>query len=748
MVSRRHVASLLCLTVLIGLGVSACAPEEQSGSLLEVDPDSPLGLPKLIGLEPIVKDETLVLDDTALTDLDTVELLNGDACLTGEPSRDLCEYRLGFAVLPDGVEVGSVLVAGVSALTPAGILVVVSAVDGTTVLATEGSLGDALEQGEFRMERAFTVDDVVSQQNGPGVTGGADVGTVAYRGDTVDNAAGVDFSYDIDTDIVDGVHATGAVGFNVGCGAYGGLTWETLLGVPIYPNGVYFEGKCGVSQNASLTLTGTAGATLEESFEVTRLNLSAITFMIGPVPVVLVPQVVVTINAKGEVAAEMSVGVAQSFAITAGIRYSDGFQLIKEFDSDFSKSVSDVTTRVSATAGVELTESLLLYGIAGPSMVEEAYLDLEGKPMGEKPIWCLTGGLRGSAKISLDLTYKQLDYGPAELFDTSTELGCAANTAPRLTIQSRVAGATVYPGTANGNLVLGAQAWDEEDGNLTTHWSSSLDGDLGTTANGKTLTVTDLSLGSHTITATTTDDDGSTTTKTVQITAKDGSPSVAFTAKDSAGDWYTLTTLSGLKGEIAYVRLVPSSPVMLTYTNCDKVTFAGSLPVARVSNCDFSISLNQQGTFPVTATLTDSDGKSGTSTLSVKVGAAPAVVTPQFSQITARGTGGRGIPDGGYIDSGEASSLAVSYTNASTASKNVTYSWSMRTTQIGGTPGSWTALGTTDSPTLQGSTRTFTASTAFAKNYRYEFSVTMKDAATGTTLGTRTFTMVYSGPPA
>lgn len=735
------------------LAASGCAAEpEKSTGMFPADPNSALGLPALIGLEPIVQPETQVLGDEELQELDTVELLNPETCLL-VPQQDLCEYRLTFATLPDGVEAGSVLVAGVSAVTPDGILVVVDSVDGNEVLATQGTLGDALEQGEFLVEKSFTTDDLESEVLGEGVTRSPEVAAVGgglHQPTASREDAGIKFAYDVDKEITAGVRATGHVSFEIGCGVYGGLTWETVWDVPVYPNGVYFDARCGASQEGAIAITGSAGVEVSKEYEITTQDMEPITFFVGPVPIVLIPRVIITANANGTIAAEMSLGASEKFAAIAGISYNDGFTTVKDFDYDFSHSASTGSARLSLKAGISVKESLMLYGIVGPQLTETLYLDLQGKPMGERPIWCLRGGLSAGVSLSIDLGVKNLEWGPGELFDESEELGCAENTAPTVTVVSPQDGSVLYPGTAMSGLTFYGQAYDQEDGGLLLNWSSDLDGDLGSTKQGKQLVLEDLSFGTHTITVTATDSDGLTTTRSFSITTKDALPTVVFQQKDANGVWKPITGITGQKGDTAYFRLSASSVDTFASANCGSVSWATTMTVTNTNNCDFAVVLSQQGSSTLTANLADTNGKTGSASIALTVTAPPAVVAPQFSLVTTKTTSNpiRTIPDGGYIDWGEQATLKIDYTNSASANKKVRYDWSMRSTSSGNAPGPWTAMGSQDAATLAGSTRSYTAPTVFAKTYLLEFKVVVTDAGTGAALTTRTFQMSYSGPPA
>jgi hypothetical protein len=94
------------------------------------------------------------------------------------------------------------------------------------------------------------------------------------------------------------------------------------------------------------------------------------------------------------------------------------------------------------------------------------------------------GGLAGSATLTVTVE--------------------AANTAPSVSITAPASGTTVVSGAA---VAFAASASDDQDGDLSAAiaWSSGLAGSLGS---GATLTVTNLSLGTHVVTAAVTDSGG------------------------------------------------------------------------------------------------------------------------------------------------------------------------------------------------------------------------------------------------
>lgn len=125
----------------------------------------------------------------------------------------------------------------------------------------------------------------------------------------------------------------------------------------------------------------------------------------------------------------------------------------------------------------------------------------------------------------LDLTF----HGGLCAFDVSTACDAVvANTAPAVTISAPADGSTLQEGEA---VTFLGTAWDNEEGDLSTniHWTSDLDGTLGT---GLAVTAI-LSRGVHTITATVIDSGGlpGSTTITVSQCAFPPSGPMTMTSK-------------------------------------------------------------------------------------------------------------------------------------------------------------------------------------------------------------------------
>lgn len=129
-----------------------------------------------------------------------------------------------------------------------------------------------------------------------------------------------------------------------------------------------------------------------------------VTFFVGYVPVVITPQLTLSVGANGKVSVELSTGLDQSAKIITGAKYENGdWRLIAEIsESHIGKIETELkqSAKVEAFAGPEL--SVKVYGAAGPYGRIKGYLTLSADPT-DNPWWTLKGGVNGDLGIRVDL---------------------------------------------------------------------------------------------------------------------------------------------------------------------------------------------------------------------------------------------------------------------------------------------------------------------------------------------------------
>ena len=221
-----------------------------------------------------------------------------------------------------------------------------------------------------------------------------------------------------------------------------GLTYKKVFGVPIYPNGVKFRMGLQFRQEARMSVFSGIKLTHSEEIPVYKQFYEPIVLFIGPVPIVLIPVLNVTLKLNGEFAAQVTFQ-AQAVANTGlGIEFRESFKDIvnledirfKDFnaaDVSFSADANNAQASVSARAELLVDGALNLYGIAGGFVGLNTYLQFDGKVPRqiETPAWTLQGGVEARIGLNLDLVLKRLKTD-RKLLDLHFQIAQAVNQPP------------------------------------------------------------------------------------------------------------------------------------------------------------------------------------------------------------------------------------------------------------------------------------------------------------------------------
>ena len=190
----------------------------------------------------------------------------------------------------------------------------------------------------------------------------------------------------------------------------------------------------------------------------------------------------------------------------------------------------------------------------------------------------------------------------------SVSITVNANTNPVVTLTAPTNGSTSIAGEF---VTFAASANDAEDGDLTASiaWTSSLDGALGT---GGGFSLTTLSTGTHTITATVDDTNGGSDSASVSITVNaNTNPVVTLTAPTNGS-----TSIAG-----EFVTFAASANDAEDGDLTSSIAWTSSLDGAIGSGGGFSSSLLSTGTHTITASVNDANGGSDSASVSITVNA-------------------------------------------------------------------------------------------------------------------------------
>jgi hypothetical protein len=299
----------------------------------------------LFTVDGVSEDETVVAPE--------VQVLDGSAAVL--------EVQPDHLVL-DGasdIRAGDVVVSDVTASTPDGLLrrvTIVERVAGTTVLhTTTASLTDLFLQADIRAEDVPLTGETV--QVDP--TTGEVVAARAARG-------ALEHTFTLSGSAKSGpvtAKVTSAITVSVTLTIDIDVDWGWAGAVPRLQE---FQMLFGTDTSSTITGTFTTSGTREVEIPLGEVTLGRIFFAIGPVPVVLTPNLDPSFVMKAGVSQSSTVTLGLETTLTTGVVYRDSeWEPVSDSDTDGSL---DGNVQVSGTlsAGLRLPLGVKLYEVAGP----------------------------------------------------------------------------------------------------------------------------------------------------------------------------------------------------------------------------------------------------------------------------------------------------------------------------------------------------------------------------------------------
>ncbi len=305
----------------------------------------------------------------------------------------------------EGLSVGDIITCGVSPKTPYGLLRKITAINssgGSTTLITErASLGDAIMRGSLSADRVLRPDMIASYT---ALMDGV-VANTTY--DATEEPTG--FFIEL-KDVVlfeqgpSKVKANGSISFDPRFNLDVSIDYDPLR-IWEGPKNELIAFTATFNEKAELEVSAEIELIEEEiKIEIIRYYLAPITFMIGPVPVVITPVISIHVGLDGSVSVGISTSVTQEAQLTVGLSYNNG---VKNRISSFSNTFSYTPPRfsldaeVKAYAGPQL--DLMLYGVAGAYAEVNGFLEFIAELIPDQS-WELYGGLEANVGLKL------LDY--------------------------------------------------------------------------------------------------------------------------------------------------------------------------------------------------------------------------------------------------------------------------------------------------------------------------------------------------
>ncbi len=492
------------------------------------------------------------------------------------------EGRLYFAAgSPQvaGFEAGQVLVSEPAPAIPYGLLRKVREVrregDRVVVETEPAKIQDAVYQGELTVSRPLRPEEVrgaVALQSGVSAQG---------------------FTLRLDSDLGSGgrVRVTGEVSLEPILDFHLGLHVDEWFG-PIPVNiDLNVRTRVGIDQQARLNIVGSLAHTFRHEVPIARYNFTPLTFFLGPVPVVLTPQLTVYLGTDGNLSARFTFEARQEMRLVVGFQYNSdtGFRDLSERTLRLTHTGPSFEGSLEVRAFVGVRFEVLLYGLVGPFGALEAGPELTANLAGMGPsrlLWDLNAclwlkiGLR-----SIDLLGIHYDR---DLARACLDIAQHGNNPPSAVIQAPLASTLVYQGvpTALRGLLTDPDPGHRE--RLVCRWSSSNPADFpGGSLSGCELNHTFASTGRRTLTLATTDLAGASASARVEINVQ-ARPAMLVQIESPAegSSWYPGGAAMSLQGRVtggtapfSYTwRAVYPYPGGTSYTLFSGTSSSGALP--------------------------------------------------------------------------------------------------------------------------------------------------------------------------
>jgi hypothetical protein len=492
---------------------------------------------------------------------------------------------------------------------------------------------------------------------------------------------------------------------------------------------------CQAWQSASLKVTaGKDGPVSSSRYPIGYFPLAVIPIPIGPLVLVVIVDILITVDLNGTVHVGMSysgheyAGVrgALRYSIADGLDHDGGVQTSGGGSGGTGKDVS-----VSAVGRAELR--LSLYGVIGISVGGDVSLNFSGGPH-QNPRWQLTGNAGITVKMFLGLFAWELSAYISYHLKQPFLIASGGNAPPELTLTWPKDG-TVLTLTGLLPRKVEATASDAEDGALPVTWHDAAD---NVTVEGKGPQSLPFSkLGPHLLTVSAVDSEGATAQTTLTVTVQAAALSLSLVPRRADGTTFGTTPPSGTAGGVILVDAVPKSGQLMP-PDCSTLTWsATNATVKSDGSCRAQVALGQVGAATVRASLTDSQGTTADASLTVAVTTPPSTIKPVFLGIDAVANGLH-LDTGGQLLGAQPVRLTMTYLNHDQAKITPAYSWKV-------TPNGGTATTLPGRRELLTSSRDFTPPTAWG--YKATFTVVITDAATKAVLTTRSFTITWQSLP-
>jgi alpha-tubulin suppressor-like RCC1 family protein len=431
------------------------------------------------------------------------------------------------------IQVGSVLTVAAGTADPNGLFLDVTALTDTggvdTITGTEASLTDIGPQAD------------IDVSTGP--LGGTDDGVQAHAvGARVTQMPNSD-----EQGLSDPLSCSGSVAGTLG----GSVSFSPSIDFSAKWGGILHPGTFTASMSMSGTeqtdlnaeIDAAASCTYDQDIPPAPIVLAVIDIQIGPVPVILTPELDFELEASGTVEGKVEDSATQTMTATAGVAWNgSSMSPIASLSNSFTSQAPTVSLDGTLHAQIGPQLSLLLYGLAGPYISADAFATLNASTS-STPWWTLTGGFGAGGGIELDIFGEQFSEGDPSILSKTWTIAQATTPAPlsvgTQTLEDATQGSP-YSQSLSAQGGIAPYSWVLTSGSLPNGISLSPSGTISGTPSGT---------GTSSFSVKVTDGNGATATTSlsidVELSGGGGGGGLAGTSSltsDEIGDCALLTS--------------------------------------------------------------------------------------------------------------------------------------------------------------------------------------------------------------
>jgi len=469
------------------------------------------------------------------------------------------------------------------------------------VTTKQAAITEAVRDGEQQFELNLSdlqIEKVINYRSG-----------VVLKTDRIYKKEDVQFEFDIDTDLCEGLELDGTftiVPKIIGDFEISGWKIKKL------------EFGAKIEENLDMDLIATVASLTwhpTEDIKLTGITFHPITIWIGHVPVIITPVFEILAGANVDFTTKIRTGVTQNLEYETGVRYNNGtWEPFSELSKSFEYDEPELETTLTAKAYIKPKLIFKIYGVVSPKFYAELYSLLKAD-IADDPWWELYAGLKLGVGIHVGIwgttlaDWEEPIIAPPPFLLAVADQGL--NTRP-------TADFTIEPKAGEVNTVFefdASESSDNEDplSDLQVRWDWQNDGTWDTNYSyDKTESYQYIAEGTYTVKLEVIDSGGLNdfTTKTVYVTSSNVSPTAEITSPEN-GDSFTedeSITFSGTGTDPEDGTLSGSS---LVWTS-DKDGQIGT-------GTSFNTSSLSVNTHVITLTVTDSQGATDSESITIYV---------------------------------------------------------------------------------------------------------------------------------